>query len=709
MKPWLFFRKSNATGQRSTGPRRQRCHPVGSGLESLEGRELLTSFLGGLQPYAQQVVSTIPSNGDVDPTGVAVVPAGFPTSAKLAAGDILVSNFNNHDNLYGTGTTIMAVTPGGQTSTFFQSQSVRGLDGGLAVLKGGYVLVANVPTADGTAATIQPGSLLVLNSSGNVVLDLTSSTYLDGPWGLTVDDRGNEAFVFVSNILNGTVSRLDLSVSATGVTLKTEVQIAFGFAHRADPAVLVVGPSGLAFSAATDTLYVASSDSNEIYAIPHAELVKSGTGTGSVVVNDATHLHGPTGLAIAPDGDLIVANNDGSNVDPNQPSEIVEYTPAGQFVTERSIDPNNGGAFGFAIGTNTAGATYLAAVDVNTDQLEVTFPFDQTILNNLPRTPQQTVSTIPSNGDVDPLGVAVVPAGFPTGGTLSAGDVLVSNFNDNLNLQGTGSTIVAVTPSGQATRFFQGQPALGLDGGLAVLKGGYVLVANVPTFDGTPATVQQGSLLILNARGQLVGTLTSSQYLDGPWGMTVDDHGTTADVFVSNVLNGTITRIVLSVSATGVAVDSMTQIASGYSHRLDPAALVLGPAGLAFDATTDTLYVASSAVNAVYAVPNAETATGSSGTGTIIYSDPMKLHGPAGLVLAPNGDLIIANSDTSNADPNQPSELVEITTTGQFVAQLSIDPNLGGAFGLTLTVGSDGTVTLIAADDNSDQLKFYSE
>ncbi len=36
----------------------------------------------------------------------------------------------------------------------------------------------------------------------------------------------------------------------------------------------------------------------------------------------------------------------------------------------------------------------------------------------------------------------------------------------------------------------------------------------------------------------------------------------------------------------------------------------------------------------------------------------MHLHGPFGLVLAPNGDLITANGDAVNGDPTQPSELV---------------------------------------------------
>src|SRR5947209_3024775 len=61
------------------------------------------------------------------------------------------------------------------------------------------------------------------------------------------------------------------------------------------------------------------------------------------------------------------------------------------------------------------------------------------------------VSTVPANGDVNPYGVAFVPASFPGGGVLNPGDVLVSNFNNSKNLQGTGTTIVRVTPTNQVS------------------------------------------------------------------------------------------------------------------------------------------------------------------------------------------------------------------------------------------------------------------
>src|SRR5271169_6352276 len=76
--------------------------------------------------------------------------------------------------------------------------------------------------------------------------------------------------------------------------------------------------------------------------------------------------------------------------------------------------------------------------------------------------PVQTISTIPANGDVNPYGVAFVPDGFPAGGKASPGDILVSNFNNKKNLQGTGTTIVTVPAAGALALFFQGKKGLGL-------------------------------------------------------------------------------------------------------------------------------------------------------------------------------------------------------------------------------------------------------
>lgn len=175
----------------------------------------------------------------------------------------------------------------------------------------------------------------------------------------------------------------------------------------------------------------------------------------------------------------------------------------------------------------------------------------------------QILSTVPFNGDVNPYGLAFVPAGFPTGGLLEPGDIQVSNYNNANNLQGTGTTIVKFR-AGQQTLFFQAPAGSGLSTGLAVLKAGFVMVANMPTTDGTANTVQPGSLIAINPQGQVVWTLANKQQINGPWDFTVFDQGSKATIFVSNVINGTIERIALGISHGAVSLLSTTLISSGY-------------------------------------------------------------------------------------------------------------------------------------------------
>jgi hypothetical protein len=333
------------------------------------------------------------------------------------------------------------------------------------------------------------------------------------------------------------------------------------------------------------------------------------------------------------------------------------------------------------------------------------------IIPNLPPT-FLSASTVPSNGDLNPYGVAFVPNGFPQAGPLHAGDILVSNFNNQSNSQGTGTTIVDITPTGRQHLFFQGSPApgaLGLTTALGVLKAGFVLVGSVPTLDGSSTTIQApGSLLILNSQGHVVMTLSSSALLDGPWDLTINDQGDHAQVFVSNVLSGTVTRLDLMIPQNGhPVVASETQIASGYLIRTDPAALVIGPTGLAYDTQNDILYVASTGDNGIFAIAHAGARTTDAGKGALVYRDHRHLHGPLALTLTPNGDLITSNGDAVNPDARQPSELVEFTPQGRFVAQLSIDSTSGSAFGLALA-SSESQIHFAAVDDTLNTLDIWT-
>jgi hypothetical protein len=307
-------------------------------------------------------ITTVPANGDVNPYGLAVVPAGFPRGGLLHAGEFLVANFNNSTNTQGTGTTIVTVTPGQNPSTapvFFNSQSV-GLTEALEVLRSGFVIVGNVPTTDGTFGTIGAGSLQIIDRFGNVVQTLTdsntNSNLFDGPWASAVNDKGNTAQLFVSNVESGTVTRMNLKVvkhdGQVNLKVVSTTQIASGYIVQPNANAVIVGPGGLAYNSKNDTLYVAATGNNEIFAVPHASRTHSDNGTGSLVYQDQAHLRGPIGLALAPNGDLLTTNDDAVNFNASQPSELIEFTPTGQFIGELSLDPAAGAAFQIVVETH---------------------------------------------------------------------------------------------------------------------------------------------------------------------------------------------------------------------------------------------------------------------------------------------------------------------------------------------------------------------
>src|SRR6266566_3596841 len=118
-------------------------------------------------------------------------------------------------------------------------------------------------------------------------------------------------------------------------------------------------------------------------------------------------------------------------------------------------------------------------------------------------------STVPANGDVNPYGVAVVPHST---GNLQQGNVLVSNFNNAANVQGTGTTIVQVTPAGHASLFAQignlggaCPGGVGLTTALVALTNGWVIVGSLPTQNG--AISGPSCLTVLDSPGMVRETL----------------------------------------------------------------------------------------------------------------------------------------------------------------------------------------------------------
>jgi hypothetical protein len=324
-------------------------------------------------------------------------------------------------------------------------------------------------------------------------------------------------------------------------------------------------------------------------------------------------------------------------------------------------------------------------------------------------------STVPANGDENPYGIARVPK---SSGSLVAGNILISNFNNSSNLQGTGTTIVQIAPDGTFSLFAQIDAnnlpgpcpgGVGLTTALAVLRAGWVIVGSLPTTDGTSATAQAGCLLVLDNMGNIVETFYGS-LINGPWDMTALDSGSSATLFVSNVLNGTLAgggkvvhggtvlRLDLSVSAkTAPSLQSMTVIGSGFPERTDPAALVIGPTGLGLDASGATLYVADSLNNRIAAIPVPLTRDTSAGTGATVTQGG-SLNDPLGLTVA-NGNILTVNGNNGF--------LVETTPDGEQIKKVLLDstgnpPGAGALFGL---IDLNGSVYYV--DDATNTLNLF--
>jgi hypothetical protein len=321
--------------------------------------------------------------------------------------------------------------------------------------------------------------------------------------------------------------------------------------------------------------------------------------------------------------------------------------------------------------------------------------------------PVQSVSTVPAiNGDLNPYGVAFVPRQFPTSGVIKPGDIIVSNFNNSQNLQGTGTTIVKVSPTGQQSLFFHGTTPLGLTTALDVLRRGFVLVGNFPSANGACDNAQRGSIVVIDSKGNQAGNIVDPS-IEGPWDAALFDQGSSAKFFIANGLSGTIVRLDLDIGPAGVSLDSATEIASGYLHHCDQVTFVDAPTGLVYDPEKDVLYVASTVDNAVFAISDAAATRHDRGRGQVIYEDTAHLHGALAMVKAPNGHLLVSNNDAINADPKQPSEIVEFTVDGKFVKQTPVDPNPGGSFGLGVMTSGD-VARFGAVDDNANSILIWT-
>jgi hypothetical protein len=323
-------------------------------------------------------------------------------------------------------------------------------------------------------------------------------------------------------------------------------------------------------------------------------------------------------------------------------------------------------------------------------------------------------STVTDNGDLNPYAVVIAPV---TAGKIAKDDVLVDNFNDVSNLQGTGTTIVDYRPSTKQTTLFAKLPkklaecpgGVGLTTAMTMLKSGWIIVGSTPSTNGTTATKGDGCLIVLDSNGQMVAAW-SGPTINDPWGdMAVVDNGATATLFVSmagfglpapNVLDpktgfpvvvhkATVLRLEVQIpEGRAPVLISQTVVADGFSARADLDNFLLGPTGLALG-PDQTLYVTDGLDNLIAAIPDALARTDSAGTGRIVTQGGL-LSWPLAMVFTPGGHLLACNGKDGQVVEVDPVAGKQIY--GQWIDpdQAQSPPGNGDLFGIVLTPDNDG-------------------
>jgi len=325
-------------------------------------------------------------------------------------------------------------------------------------------------------------------------------------------------------------------------------------------------------------------------------------------------------------------------------------------------------------------------------------------------------STIdPVTGQGNPYGLAIAPA---TAGLITAGDLVVCNFNNNANpaVEGEGTSIVGLHPTAGAMPYH-----IAAD---AKLRGCNAL-AVLPDDSISAAAFSANMNPLVSASGT-VNTPFASDTFASPWGeaFAAAHAASPAAIYVSN-LDGAIDRIALN----GDTQTSFTRIAHGFCGSGSPGA-IYAPAGLTYDPSSDTLYIIDTSSNSVVAFANvsgigadgvtvnggcnsvanpptpALTFSGPSAASARVIAHGAPLFTPITAALLADGDLLVTNGDVNIGAGQMPNLVVEVSPVlpGGFVGQpLQLDTSgtPGALFGIAATTDAQGHQIVYFNDDNT--------
>ncbi len=320
------------------------------------------------------------------------------------------------------------------------------------------------------------------------------------------------------------------------------------------------------------------------------------------------------------------------------------------------------------------------------------------MLRNLPNEVTIGSTVDPVTGDVNPYGLDIA---HEDKAELERGDLVVCDFNDSANVQGTGSAIIALHPTpGSVPRSIANLPALL----------GCTEVALSSHDDILATAFAANDVAIVSAAGSLRATLMGAPF-NAPFGITRaarNDADEEAVFYESNATDGTIVRI-------DPRTDHTTVIASGFAVNNGAPGSILGPSGLQYDARSDRLYIVDGTNNTVVMFRHVSTigdhgitvvASGTSFSGPfakrarLVFSGA-PLNGPISSALLSNGNLVIGNT----LDPNGENLMIELTPSGHVLNVRNVDTGAAGALFGMVASGSGASQRLFFNDDNDNTVK----
>ncbi len=305
----------------------------------------------------------------------------------------------------------------------------------------------------------------------------------------------------------------------------------------------------------------------------------------------------------------------------------------------------------------------------------------------------------PVTGDLNPYGLDIAKV---SSGKITKGDLVVCNFNDSANVQGTGTSIVALHPvvGSRPIHIINNEELTGCNA-LAMSPVGPVWNAAFSDNDNP----------IVSGSGALVTALSN-----GPWhhpfgqAFVPPVNGSSVPAFyVSNAGDGSLVRIYIFPGPTF----KFSVIATGFPINGGAPGSILGPSGLNYQPLNDRLYVVDGANNTLYAIDHVSEITAG---GIVVhdqtFSGPLAfdahvifhgapLNGPISSALLAGGNIVLGNT----LDPNGKNLMVEVSPTGQLLDVKNVDAGTAGAiFGMVATGSTAATTKLYFNDDNANQV-----